>query len=148
MTLEHGRGADKDAAQADHPCGGRGLPAAVLRFLRVIASHAAALPAYHPAPYVACLNRQRDGAYLRPYTGFGATDITIVQVRVSGRLYTISGFFYPSAAVASSALYNLDGASREIFAGQARNVLLMVSPNRDRAEWYPRIKPCLAASAR
>ena len=105
-------------------------------------------PRYRPAAYVACLNRQRDGAYLRPYTGFGATDITIVQIRANGRLYTISGFFYPSAAVASSALYNLDGASHELFAGQARNVLLMVSPNRDRTAWYPRIKPCLTASTR
>jgi hypothetical protein len=83
---------------------------------------------------------------LRPYTGFGATDITIVQVRVNGRLYTISGFFYPSASVASSALLNLDGASRAQFAGQARNVLFMANPNRGRTAWYPRIKPCLTAS--
>lgn len=83
---------------------------------------------------------------MRPYTGFGATDITIVQVRVNGRLYTISGFFYPSASVASSALLNLDGASRAQFAGQARNVLFMANPNRGRTAWYPRIKPCLTAS--
>jgi hypothetical protein len=112
----------------------------------VIASAAAVLPRYRPAAYVACLNAHRDGAYMRPYTGFGATDITIVQLRVNGRVYTISGFFYQSASVASAALLDLDGASRAQFAGQARNVLFMADPNRDRASWYVRIKPCLAAS--
>ena len=106
------------------------------------------LPRYRPAAYVACLNERHDGAYLRPYTGFGATDITIVQIRVNGGLYTISGFFYPSASVASSALLDLDGASRQEFAGQSRNVLLMASPNRDRTAWYPRIKSCLSDSTR
>ena len=105
-------------------------------------------PRYRPAAYVACLNTHRDGAYMRPYTGFGATDITIVQLRVSGRVYTISGFFYPSANVAYNALLNLDGASRAQFAGQARNVLFMANPNRDKAAWYPRIKPCLTVSVR
>lgn len=106
------------------------------------------MPPYRPAAYVACLNQHRDGAYMRPYTGFGAIDITIVQVRVNGRVYTISGFFYPSAGVASSALYGIDRTLRAQFAGQARNVLLMASPNRDRSAWYPRIKSCLVASTR
>ena len=83
---------------------------------------------------------------MRPYTGFGATDITIVQLRVNGRVFTVSGFFYPSANVAYNALLNLDGASRAQFAGQARNVLFMANPNRDKTAWYPRIRPCLAAS--
>lgn len=113
----------------------------------VVASPAAVPPRYRPAAYVACLNAQHDGAYMRPYTGFGATDITIVQLRANGRVYTISGFFYPSASVASAALLDLDGASRAQFAGQSRNVLFMANPNRDRTAWFPRIKACLTASS-
>jgi hypothetical protein len=114
----------------------------------VIASPAAVPPRYRPAPYVACLNAHHNAAYLRPYTGLGATDLTVVQLEVKGRLYTISGFFYPSAGVASTALSNLDRTTRQLFAGQARNVLLAASPNRNRTAWYPLIKPCLTASAR